>query len=119
MPLQHQKNMRECETIIRECILKVVRDSMPIEKILRAYIDETQEEEIIEEKIEKPESEVEEIVVEQTVDSAPAKEDLAPVAEIVKLQPKVIPKCAETFLSCREFFLCRNLKKKRSVRLCG
>jgi hypothetical protein len=90
MPLQHQKNMRECETIIRECILKVVRDSMPIEKILRAYIDETEEEEIIEEKIEKPESEVEEIVVEQTVDSAPAKEDLAPVAEIVKLQPKVI-----------------------------
>jgi hypothetical protein len=91
MPLQHQKNMRECETIIRECILKVVRDSMPIEKILRAYIDETEEEEIIEEKIEKPESEVEEIVVEQTVDSAPVvKEELAPVTEIVKLQPEPI-----------------------------
>lgn len=58
MPLQQQKNMRECEIIIRECILKVIGDNMPVEKILRAYIDETEEEEIIEETVEKPEEEV-------------------------------------------------------------
>ena len=46
------KNMRECEIIVRERILKVIADSMPIEKILRAYIDETEEEEIIEETVE-------------------------------------------------------------------
>lgn len=59
--LQIQKNNRECEILCNECILNVVRDSMPIEKILRAYIDQTEEEEIINEKtIEKkiePESE--------------------------------------------------------------
>jgi hypothetical protein len=62
MPLQQQKNMRECEIIVRECILKVISDSMPIEKILRAYMDETEEEEIIEEMVEKPEEEVKELL---------------------------------------------------------
>ena len=58
MPLQQQKNMRECEIIIRECILKVIGDNMPVEKILRAYIDETEEEEVVEETVEKPEEEI-------------------------------------------------------------
>ena len=62
MPLQQQKNMRECEIIVRECILKVISDSMPIEKILRAYIDETEEEEIIEETVEKPIEEVKDLL---------------------------------------------------------
>ena len=62
MPLQQQKNMRECEIIVRECILRVISDSMPIEKILRAYIDETEEEEIIEETVEKPVEEVKELI---------------------------------------------------------
>jgi len=53
-PLQYQKNMRECEIIVRESILKVIRESMPIEKILRAYIDETEEEELVQEVVEKP-----------------------------------------------------------------
>ena len=69
MPLQQQKNMRECEIIVRECILKVIADSMPIEKILRAYIDETEEEEIIEELVEKPEDEVKELLNEKNKDS--------------------------------------------------
>jgi len=53
MPLQYQKNMRECELLCRESILSVIRESIPVEKILRAYIDETVDEEIIEELIEK------------------------------------------------------------------
>ena len=53
-PLTQQKNLRECETICKECILNTVRESMPVEKILRAYIDETTEEEIIEEEIVEP-----------------------------------------------------------------
>ena len=48
-PLTHQKNMRECEILCRESILESIRDSMPIEQILRSYIDETTDEEIIEE----------------------------------------------------------------------
>ena len=53
MPLQYQKNMREAEIICRECILKVIRDSMPIEQILRAYMDESVHDEIVEETLEK------------------------------------------------------------------
>ena len=60
--LQHQKNMRECELICHECILGVIRDSMPVESILRAYIDETVDEEVIEETLEKN---VEEAVAKQ------------------------------------------------------
>ena len=40
LPLDYQKNNREIELICHECILQVIRDSMPIEKILRAYLDE-------------------------------------------------------------------------------
>ena len=53
MPLQKQKNMREAEVLCSQSILNVIRDSVPVEKILRAYIDETVDEEVIEEIIEK------------------------------------------------------------------
>jgi hypothetical protein len=53
MPLDYQKNMRECDILSRESILNVIRESMPIENILRAYMDETVHEEIIEETLEK------------------------------------------------------------------
>ena len=45
--LQMQRNQREMEIIVQECILNTVRDSIPVESILRAYMDETVEEEII------------------------------------------------------------------------
>ena len=55
LPLQKQKHNREFELITQECILNAIRDSMPIEEILRSYLDETQEEDveetIIDEKI--------------------------------------------------------------------
>ena len=49
MPLEIQKHNRELEVIIRECILNTVRDTMPIENILRAYMDETEELDVNEE----------------------------------------------------------------------
>jgi hypothetical protein len=48
-PLQVQKNYRELEIIVQECILNTVRDSIPVEAILKAYMDETVEEDVIEE----------------------------------------------------------------------
>ena len=53
LPLNYQKNMREAELMCQESILNVIRENMPVENILRAYIDETVDEEIIEETIEK------------------------------------------------------------------
>ena len=40
-PLSSQKNTREIEIIIKECILDSIRDSIPLEMILKTYMDET------------------------------------------------------------------------------
>ena len=53
-PLQTQKNHRELELIIQECILNAVRESIPIDMILRAYLDETIEDDVVEEIKETP-----------------------------------------------------------------
>ena len=68
MPLQYQKNMRECEILVQECILNTIRDNMPVENILRAYMDETVNEEIIEEVIEKSVTPKEEKELEQKME---------------------------------------------------
>ena len=50
-PLQTQKNNRELELLIKECILNSIRESIPIEHILQMYLDETLETDVeIEEK---------------------------------------------------------------------
>ena len=48
-PLQIQKHNRELEIIVQECILNTIRESIPVESILKAYMDETVEEEVTEE----------------------------------------------------------------------
>ena len=48
-PLQIQRHGRELEIIVQECVLNAVRDSIPVESILRAYMDETVEEDVVEE----------------------------------------------------------------------
>lgn len=61
-PLMVQKHNRELELIVQECILAAVRESIPTEAIIRAYLDESVEQE-------------EEVVIE------PMKEDEVPVLE--------------------------------------
>ena len=61
-PLQIQKNNREIEIIVQECVLNTLRESVPVESILKAYMDETVEEDVteeikeqyIEQQVEKP-----------------------------------------------------------------
>jgi hypothetical protein len=48
-PLNIQKNHRELEIIVQECILNTLRESIPVEAILKAYMDETIEEDVVEE----------------------------------------------------------------------
>ncbi len=83
--LAQQKNNREFEKIIEECILKTIRDSIPTEAIVRAYLDESveQEEEIVEEKIEMPDEPVQ---AQKPVE----KEEPTPLAEEPIKEP-VIP----------------------------
>jgi hypothetical protein len=58
-PLQIQKNNREFEIIVQECILSSIRESIPTEEIIRAYTDESMEieEEVIVENIIDPDEE--------------------------------------------------------------
>ena len=48
-PLSIQKHYRELEIIVQECILNTLRESIPVESILKAYMDETVEEDVVEE----------------------------------------------------------------------
>ena len=62
-PLQKQKNNRELELLVKEAILNTIRDNIPVEHILRVYIDETEEqeeetdEEIVKKEVQKLEKE--------------------------------------------------------------
>jgi hypothetical protein len=53
--LMIQKHNRELEMIVQECILAAIRESIPTEAIIRAYLDESveQEEEVIIEPIQE------------------------------------------------------------------
>lgn len=44
-PLQVLKNARELEILIQECIMTTIRESIPTEEIIRAYMDESIEHE--------------------------------------------------------------------------
>lgn len=74
-PLLVQKNMRELELIIQESILTAIRESIPTEEIIRAYMDESveQEEEVTIENVEDP--------VIRGDSEGPEKEVLTPTAE--------------------------------------
>ena len=42
-PLETQKNRRELELMVQECILNVIRESVPVDEILRSYLAQSQE----------------------------------------------------------------------------
>ena len=46
-PLEQQKNNREFEVIVQSCIMNTIRDNIPVDDLLKQYIDETQEVDII------------------------------------------------------------------------
>jgi hypothetical protein len=84
-PLQVQKNNRELEVIVQECILTAIRDSIPTESIIRAYMDESveQEEEVFIENIEEADNTVktEEVKEEEKVK---VEEYVEPVVPSIK-----------------------------------
>lgn len=85
--LQMQKNNREFEVIIQECILMAIRDSIPTESIIRAYLDESveQEEEVFIEPV--PEEA-------EKVDAAASAESAVPLENIITDEekiPEVVP----------------------------
>jgi hypothetical protein len=67
-PLLAQRNSRELELIVQECILTTIRESIPTEEIIRAYMDESVEQE-------------EEVIIENIVDEVENKEDNTTTAQ--------------------------------------
>ena len=96
LPLNYQKNMREAELMCQESILNVIRDNMPVENILRAYIDETVDEEIIEETIEKTVDEAVKKAMEEEAAETVAKEkdenNITKTEDTVELEKPVLEK---------------------------
>jgi hypothetical protein len=93
-PLQIQKNNRELETIVQECILLAIRESIPTEAIIRAYLDESieQEEEVIIENIEDPTMDVSKTETAPGDDSKPEEKKAADIPPNPEEQlPEVVP----------------------------
>ena len=80
-PLDIQKHNRELEIIIKEAILNAVRDSMPVEDILKAYISETHEDEV----------EIKEEVIEKIAEAKPPQKDEVKEVDNTTAQPVVAP----------------------------
>lgn len=93
-PLQMQKNGRELEHIVQECILTTIRESIPTEAIIRAYMDESveQEEEVIIEQLDEPELSKEggdDETNDAPSDSTSGNEPLKPRVEEVPVVPSI------------------------------
>jgi len=94
-PLQYQKNTRELELIIQECILVAIRESIPTEDIIKAYMDESieQEEEVVIENIEEPvlKEDSDESSKSTNVDTPAATEESSAAAAAEPEIPAVVP----------------------------
>jgi hypothetical protein len=101
-PLQMQKNTREFEIIVNECILAAIRESIPTEQIIRAYMDESveiEEEVIIEDIVPEPaaapaagggeSSAAAAPAAERTIDDIPAAGEKFPVISNIDNEPVI------------------------------
>ena len=84
-PLQIQKNNRELEMIVQESIMLAIRESIPTEAIIRAYMDESVEhdEEVFVEDVEEED--------EQVASSEPQKQDEEETKTEEEAIPEVVP----------------------------
>jgi hypothetical protein len=78
--------MRECEMICKECILNVIRDNMPVEHILRSYMDESIEEEIIEEIVPQDSSENKETPIDISQNAVSTEKEEKKEIEVKKME---------------------------------
>lgn len=88
--LEKQKRTREFELLVQVCIMNTIRDRIPIEALLRQYIDESTEyitkepdakpEKLVEKPVEKP---VEKLVEKPIEIPQPIQEPVCPVPESV------------------------------------
>lgn len=92
--LDKQKNRRMCELLIQECVLNTIRSNIPIQEIIRSYLDETTETDVIEK--------IEEEVIQEKIDLNTLEKQLdevnitqPPPLQIPETREQVIEKIAE------------------------
>lgn len=76
--LDIQRNNRDLEIIVKECLMDTIRESVPVDRILRAYMDETEEQDV-----ETKEEIIEEPVTVEVPDDL-VKQDQEPEQELEK-----------------------------------
>lgn len=108
-PLQIQKHFRETEIIVQECILNTVRESIPVESILQAYMGETIEEDVVEEikeqVVEKPaEAKGETQIIKETGGDDKNSQQSAGSPQLESDLPKTLEVMTETEKSSRLSF---------------
>jgi len=84
-----QRNNRELECIVQECIIKTIRESIPTEEIIKAYMDEgvEQEEEVIIEDVKDEEKDEEkDEAKDEEKDDAIILEDETPPPQVPTIQ---------------------------------
>lgn len=103
-PLQIQKHNRELEIIIKECVMNTMRDTMPVESLLRAYMDETQEQdvEIKEEEIVKPVEAPVEVMQSPTLANTPPTLANTPPTEVVNTPPTEVVNTPPTEVALKQ-----------------
>lgn len=90
-PLQVQRNNRELEIFTKECILEAIRESIPVESILKAYLDETIEEnvETLVTTVKEERKEVASTLPSPSVDSEPEQVSTTPVPLVSHTGPDI------------------------------
>lgn len=76
-PLQRQKNLREFECICKESIIETILHSMPVEEILKSYLDETIEEyaDEIKEEVKEVEEQLDDVKEDKPISSKDEETD--------------------------------------------
>ena len=114
-PLQMQKNARELELIINECILITIRESIPTESIIRAYMDESveQDEEVFIETMKEPEIEKSQVdnkePMKNMVDDTPRSIPIVPSIQNIDDEPVI------TKLTFNDFDRAVDLDRKEEI----
>ena len=88
-PLQIQKNNRELEIIVQECILNTIRESIPVEAILKAYMDESVETDVTEE--------IKEQYIEEAIQKGGSKNEKDQIVQSIIDDPEVVKEKKLTF----------------------
>lgn len=79
--LEKQKNRRLIELLVQECILNTIRSNIPIEEIIRSYMDETTETDVIEK--------IEEEIIQEKIDLKTLEKEIDDVRQHETVVPKL------------------------------